>query len=218
MSRVSEPEVPIIIRAREQDRHDGSRERTGGTGWALASLGTALVLLILMGVSRFEEVWQWPATVAGLVLVIGYVVVYVRSAHLVITDRHVEKRRWGWPATRLRRALVDGLNAPLQQPLEPRVFPIVFLRERGPDGRARGRRIKLSGWYWSADALDRTCAELDIRTVKAPIRAGEYERLAPGALTFRYRRPVLWAVTVVAGGLFVTAVGIAMVLVLFFDY
>lgn len=180
-----------------------------GPGYILATV-TLLICLVVMlwggaaaGTPWVYSVAAWLAIVVIVCAVALYVRTYLRTARVVITDGDVIKSSAGWPATRLRRDRVYGLGAPLIQPGERRVFPIVFLRERGGDGqsRGRGRRIKLIGWYWDPDVLARICAELEIPMVETLLSVGEYEELAPGVLSFRYRRPWLWVFTVVLGSI-----------------
>lgn len=162
------------------------------TGDTLAEVGRSLIMVGLIAIP--------------VALVAVYVGLYLRTARVVLTAETVTKTRFGWFPAQLRRDRVYGLCAPLVQPGEFRIFPIAYLREHDGSGRGRGRRIKLSGWYWSDEAIVDVCAALSIPVLETVTTGREFERAAPGALSFRYRRPIVWAFSVVLGGIGVVAI------------
>lgn len=203
MPVTSEPDEQVAPSwARDGGRFRGSWHVFGGRVVVGAGTVTVSVLTVVVyaNVRQLGDTWQRVAVVAGLVAIAVWVVTYIATAEVTVTSDHVVKRRWWLWRTRVPRDRVYGLGAALRQPLERRVVPMLFLRGRDEHGQPTGPRIALSGWYWDVDDLRGIAALLDVPIVEETIDGAEFERRAPGALSLRRRRPVLWAFGLVFGG------------------
>ena len=91
---------------------------------------------------------------------------------------------------------------------QPLSTPIELLVITGTDEDGRVRVMRLTGAAWTPDQLGTVAGHAGVRITPGSLSATDFERLAPGTMPMRYRRPLLFA----------GAIGIALVLTVIADY
>ena len=133
---------------------------------------------------RGEGAIIFVAIAGTLVVTLGCLAILIATSRVILTDEHIEYRRW-LRRTRLRRdADLVGVLAELNASPVGRTSQVLVLRER-----TGGPRIRLNGAYWDHDDLVLVAQAADAQIRKDVLTPRDFDRVAPGSMPWRALHP-----------------------------